>query len=233
MRYNANVARHVIHKTQRWALRLSEFNFTIEHILGEDNVWADILPALPNLEVISESQKKYPPPNGSGLKKSGELQLWKNSEGKLYIPEEDEALQLRICVSAHCGCGAHLGIGPTTDIIKDKLVWSTMHSDIKSLVQSCIVCVLCSIGSKVLRPLGQQLHSKEVSELLHFDFLYTGESSTGEEYILILKDDFYGYVYLRACKNSDAARVLTEYFSTFVPVLNWFLTMDLTSSTNL
>jgi len=42
-RYNANVARHVVHKTQRWALRLSEFNFTVEHIAGEDNLWADIL----------------------------------------------------------------------------------------------------------------------------------------------------------------------------------------------
>ncbi len=33
-RFNANVARHIVHKTQRWALRLAEFNFTVEHIPG-------------------------------------------------------------------------------------------------------------------------------------------------------------------------------------------------------
>lgn len=42
-RFNPNVARHVVHKVQCWAIRLSEFNFTIEHIPGEMNVWADIL----------------------------------------------------------------------------------------------------------------------------------------------------------------------------------------------
>ncbi len=28
-RFNANVARHIVHNTQRWALRLLEFNFTV------------------------------------------------------------------------------------------------------------------------------------------------------------------------------------------------------------
>ncbi len=42
-RLNANVARHIVHKTQRWALLLAEFNFTVEHISGELNTWADFL----------------------------------------------------------------------------------------------------------------------------------------------------------------------------------------------
>ncbi len=56
----------------------------------------------------------------------------------------------------------------------------------------------------------------------NFDFLYIGESCTGTEYILILKDDFSGYVFLKPCKKADAettSNVLMEYFSTFVPVL--------------
>ncbi len=27
--FNADVVRHIVHKTQRWALRLAEFNFTV------------------------------------------------------------------------------------------------------------------------------------------------------------------------------------------------------------
>lgn len=42
-RFQANVARHIVHKVQRWAFRLSESNFTVEHIPGENNVWADML----------------------------------------------------------------------------------------------------------------------------------------------------------------------------------------------
>jgi RNase H-like domain found in reverse transcriptase/Integrase zinc binding domain len=37
------LARHTVHKLQRWALKLSVFNYVIEHIVGEDNVWADLL----------------------------------------------------------------------------------------------------------------------------------------------------------------------------------------------
>ena len=42
-RFDTNVVRHTVHKTQRWALRLAEFNYTIEHISGESNTWADML----------------------------------------------------------------------------------------------------------------------------------------------------------------------------------------------
>lgn len=61
--------------------------------------------------------------------------------------------------------------------------------------------------------------------MLHFDFLYVGESVSGFEYGLTLKNDFSGYVYLPLCIKADAsstAEVLIECFTAFVPVLNWF-----------
>ncbi len=42
-RFNANFARHIFHKTQRWAHRLAEFTVTVEHIPGAFNTWADFL----------------------------------------------------------------------------------------------------------------------------------------------------------------------------------------------
>lgn len=38
--FNANVSRHVVQKVRRWALRLTPFNFQIEHVPGENSVWA-------------------------------------------------------------------------------------------------------------------------------------------------------------------------------------------------
>ena len=37
------LGRHVVSKVQRWAFYLSRFDYSIEHIRGEDNVFADIL----------------------------------------------------------------------------------------------------------------------------------------------------------------------------------------------
>ena len=261
-RFQGTVARHVVHKVQRWAIRLAEFNFTVEHIPGEKNVWADILtrwaapgyskfparrlgalrvplitedkPELPSLEVITESQEKYPPPESRSLEYSKQahatinaqkLKLWTTGKGQIYVPDEDEELQLRIMVAAHCGLGGHRGYLTTCNVIKSKMIWTTVDEDVKTFVQGCLVCLLSESGIKVPRPLGQQMHASKVNELLHFDYLYVGESTDKKEYILILKDDFSGYVCLQACQNADAettAEVLMKYFTTFVPVLTWF-----------
>ncbi len=100
-----------------------------------------------------------------------------------------------------------------------------MDIDVKAFVQSWLVCTLSSSGLRVRRPLGQQIHAQRVSELLHINFVYVGEYRTGHEHILILNHDFSGYVVLRPCKKEDAettSKVLNEYFTTFIPFLQWF-----------
>lgn len=41
--FDVNIGRHVISKVQRWAIFLSRFKFSIEHIDGIKNTFADIL----------------------------------------------------------------------------------------------------------------------------------------------------------------------------------------------
>ena len=38
-----NVSKPTAQKLQRWALFMQRFRYTIEHIMGEDNVWADLM----------------------------------------------------------------------------------------------------------------------------------------------------------------------------------------------
>ena len=40
------VVKHKVTKIERWAMRLSGFRYTMVHILGEDNSWADLLSRL-------------------------------------------------------------------------------------------------------------------------------------------------------------------------------------------
>jgi hypothetical protein len=59
---------------------------------------------------------------------------------------------------------------------------------------------------QVPRLLGTQLHATKPNEILHFDFLYIGLSRTGKyQYLLRLKDDLVGYLWLVPCRTADAA----------------------------
>lgn len=80
------------------------------------------------------------------------------------------------------------------------------------------------------RPLGQQELAERVGLLLHFDFLYIGESAFGHEYTLILKDYFSGYAFYRRFLNdysNTGAFVFIEIFITIVPVLKSYSSQGL------
>eukprot|EP00171_Calliarthron_tuberculosum_P012092 IDg12092t1 len=87
----------------------------------------DDLPDIPSAKVLYQSQQKFPP--SESVKKTltilrelygdrGEqvtFDLWGDQNGKIYVPPEDEALQLRIAVAAHCGFGGHRGYSTTCE----------------------------------------------------------------------------------------------------------------------
>jgi IS30 family transposase len=77
----------------------------------------------------------------------------------------------------------------------------------------------------VPRPLGTQLHATKPNEILHFDFLYIGLSRDGKhQYLLLLKDDLSGHLWLVPCRMDDAAATvdaLMRWFAMFGVVLLW------------
>lgn len=74
--------------------------------------------------------------------------------------------------------------------------WPTHDSGVKDFLQSCLVCLLYASGTKVPRPIGNQVHAENLNEILQFHFLYIDVSITDHKNILILKEDFSGYVFL-------------------------------------
>lgn len=95
----------------------------------------------------------------------------------------------------------------------------------RAFLDLCLVFLLSDGNARVPRLLGHQFYAEMVGELLHFDYLFIGDSDVRHEYILILKDDFSGYCFSRSFEHSNAANVadtLLQYFTTFRPVLSWF-----------
>jgi hypothetical protein len=100
-----------------------------------------------------------------------------------------------------------------------------MAKDVKVFVHNCLHCVATIPGDKVPRPLGAQLHATKPNEILHFDFLYIELSRDGKyQYLLLLKDDLSGYLWLVPCRKVDAAATvdaLMRWHAVFDVVLLW------------
>jgi Integrase zinc binding domain len=124
----------------------------------------------------------------------------------LWIPECAIELQLCLCVEAHCHSAGYRAYEVMLGAIKEYVAWTTMAKDVKVFVQNCLHCVATVPGDKMPRPLGTQLHATKPNEILHFDFLYIGLSRDGMyQYLLLLKDDLGGYLWLVPCHTADAA----------------------------
>jgi Integrase core domain/Integrase zinc binding domain/Chromo (CHRromatin Organisation MOdifier) domain len=150
--------------------------------------------------------------------------LLKNSTGAVWIPRSETFLQLRICIIGHCGRSGHRGFHACHEGIKAHFSWATMREDVATFCETCLHCLSTVGGLRIPRPMGHALHAERPNELLHFDFLYMDKSTSGELYVLILKDDASGFVWLVPCETADAettATALLQWFALFGVVLTW------------
>jgi hypothetical protein len=130
-------------------------------------------------------------------------------------------LHLRICIVGHCGIAGHLSFEGTKRTIWDYSLWESLEEDIKSF---CVRCLHCSVNDNPLipRPLGEALHGTAPNQVLHYDCLYIKKSlKTSKEpfeYVLVLKDDFLGFLELIPGTASDhflVADALVQWYSRF------------------
>jgi hypothetical protein len=98
-----------------------------------------------------------------------------------------------------------------------------MAKNVKVFVQNYLHCGASIPGDKVPRTLGTQLHATKPNEILLFDFFYNGLSRDGKyQYLLLLKDDLSGYLWLVPCRTADVAATvdaLMRWFAVFGVVL--------------
>ena len=143
-----------------------------------------------------------------------------SDEGKVYVPDDDD-LRVKIMILAHSGVMGHRGLQHTRRVVRQHYVWEGMDSDVKAFIQACALCLPTS-GGKVPVPLASTFHTNICNRLLHLDFLFMAapreRSEHGFRYVLVVKDDASGYVWLRPTKTCDArsvVEVLLEWCSVF------------------
>lgn len=161
-------------KVLRWAVRLSNYQYVCSHISGKDNVWADLLtrwsapltirrlvtiPPFPTTfkdfdwparDDIICSQEQHSGSRPATVQTLKELLCFPS--GAVWVPDEDTALQLRLCVIAHTGAAGHRGPQATKDTLSSNFSWSTVESDIDAFVSDCIHCLSTTGGGKYHGP---------------------------------------------------------------------------------
>jgi hypothetical protein len=112
----------------------------------------------------------------------------------------------------------------TLSVIKDHYYWKGMSKVITVFVGSCFHCSTSAPGETTPRPMREALHASKPNEVIHFDYLYMGPSFDDVKYVLIVKEDYNNYAWLKQCKNADpysTAAVLIEWFAAFGVAQQW------------
>lgn len=150
--------------------------------------------------------------------------IFRDNKGVVWLPDDNNELKLRVIIAPHCGIGGHRASSPTQQTIASHFWWSKIETDVKSFVSSCLHCQVSAPGSDITRLLAHALHADAPNEIIHFDFCYMTPGENDFTYVLIIKDDLSGYVWLVPCEDADAISVaesLVQWFSTFGVAYKW------------
>lgn len=218
-------------RLSRWALRISQFNFSIEYRKGADNKVADALSRAPVVELLAEEAGKVEDPWYLDLKQRiisspEKFPDWRIVNDKIYkrirspsplqlefewkrvVPLEERSDVLRKCHDNPDA--AHLGIFKTIRRISQSFFWPKMVRDIKHYVRNCEVCLAHKSTNMPLPGLMQ--NPKRVQR--PFQVISTDlvgplpRSREGHRFILVVADFFTKYVCLFPLRNSLAKTVV-------------------------
>jgi len=206
-------------RVARWALLLSEYNYSIEHRAGSKMPHVDSLSRYPICMVVqseliarlSAAQKNDPEiqhvvPDGDEYVLCGEL-LYKVCEGKnlLVVPK---GMQTEIIGNAH-DIG-HFGTAKTEALVKQNYFITGLKDKITNLLSNCVPCILANRKQGKQEGYLQSINKGDVPlSTWHFDFLGPLSSTPkGYKHILAIIDGFTKFCWLFPTKGVTAAEVV-------------------------
>eukprot|EP00918_Siedleckia_nematoides_P063626 GHVU01138476.1.p1 GENE.GHVU01138476.1~~GHVU01138476.1.p1 ORF type:complete len:634 (-),score=41.93 GHVU01138476.1:43-1881(-) len=145
-----------------------------------------------------------------------------DTKGPIWLPSQAEEIILRVLVIAHAYDGLHCSQDVTIQLVRKHFSWKGMQIDIRRFVRECLHCLRGSTNSMIPRPLGETLTAQWPNEVLHIDFLQLDVAVDGWKYLLIMKDDFSSFSWIRPSTTVDAetaSRYLRDWCLSYSPPL--------------
>ena len=175
---------------------LSEFNFTISHVSGKDNIVADFF-SRPDISAISRlslfhekpfSEFKISPKDLSFFGENAKLVDGSYIDVSIpgcHRPIVPTELRRKIFDSFHSL--HHPGSHSTYELIHTKFIWPNMRRDIKSWCAECIPCQQQKI-SRHIKPPIIRFPTGNRFEVLHLDIVGPLPMCQGKSYLLTMID---------------------------------------------
>ncbi len=107
-------------------------------------------------------------------------------KGAAWVPDDCIDLKLRLLTIAHAGKSGHHGADPNWSSLRELFFRTDQRDDVLAFVSSCLLCVISKSSNKVPRPLSTTLHATKPNEIIHFDYLFLGESNGDNKYVLAI-----------------------------------------------
>jgi len=175
-----------------WFATICEYNFTIVHLPGQCNLFADTFSRLvPNEDSNSTTTIRR-----------------LTSHENLRVPPPEERLQLLADVHAR----GHFGVESMMRDLKlrHKVEWSKMRDDLTQILNDCIPCKEYNLIREGYHPLRSS-EADEPFQKVQIDLVTNFPlSRSGNRYIFVYADVLSGFVVLRAIPNKKAETVSHE-----------------------
>ena len=166
----------------------------------------------PSDQKVSEAQQRHSSEKPAEVKPD-EYALLRYPDKRIWIPDMEHNIILRIIMLAHGGVMGHRGIDATTGVISAVFRWNGIRDQVKTFIEKCLYCQGNEPTSIVQRPYGETINAKRPNEVIHFDFV-----EMDRDYLLVIKDGFSKFVILSYSKKADTETIIKAlelWFSLF------------------
>lgn len=204
----------------RWAIKLSEYDFVVEHRPNTKMRHADALSRSANMvekdlilfqEVIRDEQAR----DDLCTKYRKYEKFWVDEDGLLYrqgLKEEPRVVIPSTLVHTVLACyhelqfTAHQDVSRNLKFLNQKFWWGTMRNDVSEHIRRCGACAKRKTGHRMTAPLGKVLVTREFLDVVSSGIVgHLPISERGNKYLLIFVDHF-----TRFCEAIPITRQETE-----------------------
>jgi hypothetical protein len=195
-------------KVERWKIFLSEYDYSIDYIKGEDNGVAD---ALSRMECVQEGQVVPTFPQVVDVTSKAVVQVVITQPPARPFNIHDSDIEL-----VHGRTAGHFGIHETLRQRSRGLSWHNMRADVTSYIQSCVICQRLRKDSTKSHGSNFSVSVEEPNKRIAIDSVGPLDmDSKGYKYILVFIDCMSRYVELlptRTVSAEECAEKLLEYY---------------------
>jgi len=204
-------------KVKRWKLMIQEFNFSIEHIPGKDNIVADVLSRLPRTDSISvnlltpSSLPEAMDSNKSIAHILASLHSVNETEADEEFGKSYSRQQRKIIGKLHNSQVGHFGVEKTLNRLRSAgHNWNDMRKHVRQFIKACPCCQKMSYIKVPILTKGFVTSKLTPMQQLAIDTIGPLPVDTqGNQFIIVIIDSFTRFVELYPTKTADALSAAT------------------------